>query len=220
MRKKYYLYVLAAIFLLIAVITGRIASEAAGENDTASQTVSSSTGMIGSALADILWLQLDQYHHIWMYQGNEWITATDYLPQLWLIIKLDPTFALAYIDGGYHLAINLGMPEEGLELLQEGVRQCPYNEKVFWEKLIVLWELDYFGPRATEEAVWDYLNLIERKRGQIDDPWNEANAVMILEFVFEDDSLRRNHMRISERYNDRCNFIRFAHSEGLWTEDI
>jgi len=215
MRKKYYLYVFVAVFLLIAVVTGKIASETTGENNTASEAVSSGTGMIGRVLADVLWLQLDRYHHIWMYQGNEWMTATDYLPQLWLIIELNPSFAEAYIDGGYHLTMNLDMQEEGLELLQEGVRRCPDNEKVFWEKTVVLWESDYYGSRATEEAAWDYLNLVKCKRGQIEDPWNEANAAMILEFVFEDDSLRRNHMRISERYAQRCDFLRFARSEDF-----
>ncbi len=101
---------LAVVFLFIAVVSGRIAGETAWENEAASEAVSSGAGEIGSILADILWLQLDQYHHIWMYQGNEWTTATDYLPQLWLIIKLDPTFAEAYIDGGYHLVRNLGHP--------------------------------------------------------------------------------------------------------------
>lgn len=220
MKKNRYLYISAIVFLAIAVFTGRIASETTVENKAASETVSSSAGEIGGILANILWLQLDQYHHIWMYQGNEWITATDYLPQLWLIIKLDPSFAEAYIDGGNHLSINLNRPEEGLRLLEEGVRQCPGNELILWERVVVLWKSDYYGPRATEESAWEYLNLVKRKNGQIDEPWNEANAAMILEFVFEDDSLRRNHMEISERYAQRCDFIRFARREDLWTQDI
>jgi hypothetical protein len=214
--KRRYLYLLAAIFLLIAVISGRIANETAWENEIASKAVSSGAGEIGGILADILWLQLDQYHHIWMYQGNEWMTATDYLPQLWLIIKLDPSFAEAYIDGGYHLSINLGHPEEGIRLLREGVRQCPENDQICWEVLIVLWQSNYYGYREIQEAAWDYMALVKEKRGWIADPWNEANASMILEFCFENDSLRRNHMKISERYADRGDFIRFASRNDLW----
>ncbi len=214
--KKYYLYLLAFLFLSIAVIFGRIAGETAWENKAASEAVSSGLGEIGGILADLLWLQLDQYHHIWMYQGNEWMTATDYLPQLWLIIKLDPTFTEAYIDGGYHLTINLGYPEEGLRLLQEGVRQCPYNEQMRWERLVVLWQSSYYGPRAIQEAAWDYMTLVKEKRGQIRDPWNEANASLILELCFKDDSLRYNHMQISERYAERSEFIRFARRNDLW----
>ncbi|RKZ05115.1 hypothetical protein DRQ25_16665 [Candidatus Fermentibacteria bacterium] len=214
--KRYSLYLLAVIFLSIAVISGRIADESTWENETASQAVSSGAGEIGGILADLLWLQLDRYHHIWMYQGNEWMTATDYLPQLWLIIKLDPTFAEAYIDGGNHLAINLGHPEEGLRLLAEGVRQCPDNEKMRWERLIVLWQTYYYGSRSIQEAAWDYMTLVKEKRGLIVDPWNEANAALILELCFEDDSLRFNHTEISERYGERCDFIRFASRNDLW----
>ncbi|NOQ23443.1 MAG: hypothetical protein GQ565_12460 [Candidatus Aegiribacteria sp.] len=216
MKKRYYLYLLAVLFLSVAVLSGRIAGEASWENEAASEAVSTGAGEIGGILADILWLQLDRYHHIWMYQGNEWMTATDYLPQLWLIIKLNPAFADAYIDGGYHLAINLGHPEEGLRLLREGVRQCPDNERMLWERLIVLWQTNYYGPRAIQEAAWDYMALVEQKRGQIADPWNEANTSMILQFSFENDTLRRNHIEISERYAERSNFIRFATRNDLW----
>jgi len=217
MKKRIYPYIFAVIFLLIAVITGRIASEAAGKTNVATEAVSSTTGEIGRILADLLWLQLDQYHHIWMYQGNNWVTATDYLPQLWLLLKLDPKFADAYIDGGYHLVINLGESEEGFRLLSDGIRQCPDNERVFWERLTVIWDSEYYEPRATQTAAWDYLNLIKRKRGVIEEPWNEANAAMILEFSFESDSLRRNHQQISDRYAERCDFIRFARRHNLWT---
>ncbi len=214
--KRWFLYLLAVLFLTIAVISGRIAGETAWENEAASEVVSSGLDEIGSILADLLWLQLDRYHHIWMYQGNEWMTATDYLPQLWLIIKLDPSFAEAYINGGYHLTINLGYQEEGLRLLQEGVRQCPDSERMRWERLIVLWQSNYYGSRATQEAAWDYMTLVKEKRGHIVDPWNEANASMILEFCFENDNLRRNHMEISERYGERRDFIRFASQNDLW----
>lgn len=218
MKNRYFQYVLAVFFLFIAVVSGRIAGETAWENEAASEAVSTGAGEIGGIFADILWLQLDRYHHIWMYQGNEWMTATDYLPQLWLIIKLDPTFAEAYIDGGYHLAINLGHPEEGLRLLQEGVRQCPDNERLLWERLVVQWQSYYYGPRAIQEAAWDYLALVKKKRGQIVDTWNEANASLILELTFEDDTLRHNHMAISERYSERSEFVRFANRNGLWTQ--
>ena len=214
--KKCYLYLLAVLFLSIAVISGRIAGETALENEAASEAVSSGLGEIGGILADLLWLQLDQYHHIWMYQGNEWMTATDYLPQLWLIIKLDPTFTEAYIDGGYHLVINLGHQEDGFRLLEEGVRQCPYDERMHWERLVVLWQSNYYGSRAIQEAAWDYMTLVKEKRGHIVDPWNEANASLILKSCFANDSLRRNHMEISERYGERRDFIRFASRNDLW----
>ena len=212
-------FVAAAIFLTVAVYSGRLASQAASSDNIATEAVSKGIGQIGSFLADILWLQLDQYHHIWMYQGNEWVTATDYLPQLWLITKLDPTFAEAYIDGGYQLAVNLDEIDEGIRLLQEGIRHCPENERILWEYVVVLWEIDYYSMRETEEAVWQYLKIIRDKRGLIVDPWNEGNAYMLLEISFERDSLRRNNLRISRLYSKRRSFVRRARSEGIWTTE-
>ncbi len=212
-------FIAAVIFLTIAVYSGRLASQAALSGNIATEAVSKGIGQIGSFLADILWLQLDQYHHIWMYQGNEWMTATDYLPQLWLIIKLDPTFAEAYIDGGYHLAINLDQKYEGIRLLQEGVKQCPENELVLWEYAVVLWESEYYSPRETEEATWQYLRIVRDKRGLIEDRWNEGNAYMLLEKAFEQDSLRRNNLEISRRYSNRSSFVRRARGQGIWTTE-
>lgn len=212
--------VVAAIFLTVAVYSGRLASQAALSNNIATEAVSKGIGQIGGFLADILWLQMDQYHHIWMYQGNEWTTATDYLPQLWLIIKLNPTFAEAYIDGGYQLAINLDEKSEGIRLLQEGIRHCPENERVLWQYAVVLWETEFFSPRETEEAAWQYLSIVRKKRGIIEEPWNEGNAYFLLEKAFEQDILRRNNLEISRHYSNRCSFIRRTRQDGIWsTED-
>lgn len=220
MKARIVPFAAAAIFLIVAVYSGRLASQASIEDNIATEAVSSGVGQIGSFLADILWLQLDRYHHIWMYQGNEWTTATDYLPQLWLIIKFDPTFAEAYIDGGHQLAINLGEISEGIRLLQEGIRQCPENERVLWEYAVVLWEVDYYNQRETEEALWQYLRIVRDKRGLVEEPWNEGNAYMLLEKAFEQDTLRRNNLEISRSYSNRNDFIRRVRSEGIWnTED-
>lgn len=204
MSRDLRLYTAALLFLLIAVIAGNAATGgSSGGNAAGRKTVEAGAGQLGEILADILWLQMDRYHHIWMYQGEDWVTNTDYLPQLWLVIHLNPDFPDAYIDGGNHLAINLGMPEEGLRLLERGVVNCPDNERVFWERLIVLWQTGYEGYRGTRLAAWDYLELVRKKRGVIADPWNEANASMIVGFTFRDDTLRRNADRFSLRYEER-----------------
>lgn len=214
--KKGILHVLLALFFLsVAVISGRIAVEIEDENAPASMAVSSGLDEIGGILADILWLQLDRYHHIWMYQGNDWVTATDYLPQLWLILELSPGFEQAYVDGGYHLAVNLNEYEKGIELLRRGARNCPWSEYVLWENAVVLWETGYCGSRETEEAAWQYLRLVRRKRGRIVDPWNEANANLILQLEFEQDSTRRNNIAISDHYSHRCEILRGIRGAGL-----
>ncbi|MBN2585898.1 MAG: hypothetical protein JXA64_01840 [Candidatus Fermentibacteraceae bacterium] len=208
MRRELFLYLFAVLFLALAVVTGSLASSGRHcGNDAAEATVTAGVGEIGRVLADILWLQMDRYHHIWMYQGRDWTSATDYLPQLWLVIRLNPGFPDAYIDGAYHLGINLGFPEESMRLLQQGVRNCPDNEGVYWERLIVLWQSNYLGTRETRLAAWDYLDLVRRKGGNISDPWNEANAAMIIGFTFQDDTLRRNSSRLAERYIERREFM-------------
>ncbi|OPL18527.1 MAG: hypothetical protein AVO35_04135 [Candidatus Aegiribacteria sp. MLS_C] len=197
-------YLVAVLFLVMAVVTGRAATGgSSAENQAARETVEAGAGELGDILADLLWLQTDRYHHIWMYQGEDWVTNTEYLPQLWMVIQLNPDFPDAYVDGGNHLAINLGMPEEGLRLLERGTANCPDNEKVFWERLIVLWQTGFEGPRGTRLAAWDYLELVRKKRGMIVYPWNEANASMIIGFTFRDDTLRRNSERLALRYDER-----------------
>jgi len=202
-------YVYAVIFLAVAIITGRLASEdSPGGNEVAKATVSAGTGQLGVMLADLLWIKIDNYHHIMMYQGYEWTAITEYMPQLWLVIKLNPSFPDAYIDGGHHLAVNLGFPEEGLELLDRGIINCPDDERVFWERLMVLWRTGYRGVRATRSAAWDYLKIVRRKRGRIREAWNEANAVMIIGFTFRDDESRINAGRLAARYEERARNIR------------
>jgi len=212
------LYLLALLFLAAAVLLGIVASGRGLRGSRAGEeAIRAGTGELGTVIADLLWLQLDRYHHIWMYQGNQWATATDYLPQLWLITRLDPDFAEAYIDGGYHLAVNLGHVEDGLELLYSGRRNCPESEGILWEILAVVCETGHGGPRAAHEAAWDYLRLVARKRGHITEPWNEANADLILEFTFQDDSSRVNHERLARIYEGRTTLIRYARSRDLWT---
>lgn len=204
MRRDIALYVSAAFFLLLAIAAGRLSTAGGrGENAAAEATVRTGVSEIGNILADLLWIQMDRYHHIWMYQGEDWTSATDYLPQLWLVIRLRPGFPDAYIDGAYHLGINLGLPGEAMDLLDQGIRNCPESERVFWERLVILWQSDFRGPEATRNAAWDYLHLVKRKGGRISEPWNEANAAMIVGFTFLDQTGRRNSSRLASRYDQR-----------------
>jgi len=86
--------------------------------------ISDGFGQLRGIVADFLYLDLDRYHHIMMYQGYDWAQIADYLPQIWMIVKLKPDYWRAYEDGSYHLAVNLGMPDEGMRLLEEGLRNC------------------------------------------------------------------------------------------------
>ncbi len=210
-----WLYII--LFFSVAVITGRIAVlENQYRDTTASRAFNAGAGQLGEVIADFLWLDMDRYHHIWMYQGHDWKTATDYLPQLWLVTKLNPDFPDAYVDGSYHLAVNLGNFQEGIRLLDRGMRNCPDNEKIYWEKLQILWQTGNGSPRQVRLAAWDYLDLVRRKSGDIAEPWNEANAYMITGFTFRDDSTRRNSPVLSRRYDQRADFLRSAGSAGYF----
>ncbi len=216
MRRDLLLILAALAFLAIAVVSGALVSRETASRNVAGQAVESGLHYFGSFMADILWLKLDQYHHIWMYQGTDWSTATDYLPHLWLIVRLDPNYVMAYVDGGYHLAVNLGAEEEGIELLERGLRYNPRDEALLWEYAVVLWATEYYGPRRAAEASWDYLDLTRRNRGMMAMPWNEPNAQILLRDAFRRDSLRANADRIAERYQRRSEFIRDANRVDMW----
>jgi len=214
--KRLYLPALALLLLLTAILSGAAVSRRFFDDGTAARALDSSLGRLGSIVADILWMQLDDYHHLEMYQGLDWTTNTKYLPQLWLITRLNPDLVDAYLTGGNHLAVNLGMPEEGIALLQRGLRNCPDDTRLVWEYTAVLWLTDYLGPRATQEAAWRFLNLIRRRRGDIEEIWNEPNAELVLRGAFNLDSTRMHSDRISVRYLDRSEFIRDAGRNAIW----
>lgn len=214
--RTFLLSLAALLFLATATVTGRLVSRRALVDDTALVATSSAFGKLGAVLADLLWLQLDRYHHIWMYQGNDWTTDRDYLQQLWLITRLKPGFAEAYISGGNHLAINLGAPEAGLDLLREGLLRCPGDDRIVWEYAVTLWSTDQQGPRATQEAVWDYMRLFRNRRGRVAEPWNSTNCQILLKTTFQESTGRRNHEAISRRYESRSEFIRDAGRVELW----
>jgi len=216
--RSFALPIVALLLLTTAFITGREVSRYALQDDTAAEFASSGLGKLGAILADLLWLQLDQYHHIWMYQGNDWTTSTEYLPQLWLITRLNPGFAEAYIAGGNHLAVNLGEPEAGVALLQAGIRNCPENDRVAWEYAVVLWRTGQLGPRATQEATWRYMDMVRRSRFDVAEPWNYTNCSILLKASFREQQDRENHSAIARRYQFRSEFIRDAGRVGLWPE--
>lgn len=214
--KRLRLPALALLFLVVAFFSGAIADRMITADGTAAQALDSGLSRLGSVVADLLWLELDKYHHLGMYQGVDWTANTDYLPQLWLITRLNPGFVDAYLTGGYHLAVNLGMPAEGIALLQRGLLNCPADDRIRWEYTTVLWETNYLGPRATQESAWTYLDIVRRRRGNVQEIWNEPNAELILKAAFLADSTRMHSVSIAHRYQSRSEFIRDAGRVNLW----
>jgi hypothetical protein len=194
----------AAAALSVALTAGREASRRIDAESASMEVLSSGLDRLTAFVGDIVYLKIDDYHHIWMYQGHGWQTATDYLPMVWLVSRLKPHYARNYIDGGYHIAVNLGQVEEGVRFLRRGRRMCPDDPGVAWELAVVLWRTGHGTPRMRQEALWSYLDMLRRLRGRTDSPWNEPNALMVLREVFEADSSRRGSLRISALYNSLC----------------
>lgn len=203
--RSVHLLLLSAVFLVVAIVAGTAATglaDSTGQERAARETTSAAFDELKGILADILFLQLDQYHHIWMYQGNPWHTATDYLPQIWLVARLDPHFVEVYVDGAYHLAVNLDCPEEGMELLREGMASNPDNEDLMWEYAFLNQQLEGSDPEVRLGACWDLLRLARRRSG-MREPRREKNVCDLLQIIFRDQTLRRGAERLSARYERR-----------------
>lgn len=206
-RNRIVLPAVAAALLVLAVLAGMAASGLrSGGKSTSMDVFSSGIGSLKSVLANALYLRIDDYHHLWMYQGHSWTTATDYLPMIWLIVTLKPGFEQAYVDGSYHLAVNLGKPREGLSLLRRGMRNCPRSLALHWEHAVVSWKADLAaaGIRYKEEALWDYLRLVRRQGGDREAPWNESNALVALSDVFNAHESRAHNRTIGRLYDEHA----------------
>ncbi|MFO7949612.1 MAG: hypothetical protein R6U36_04505 [Candidatus Fermentibacteraceae bacterium] len=191
----------AAFALSLAIVSGREASRHIGGESPSLEVLSSGLDQIRGFIGDVIYLKIDAYHHIWMYQGHGWAEATDYLPMVWLVSRLKPGYTQNYIDGGYHLAVNLGRVEEGIDFLRRGIRMCPDDPGLAWEYAVVLWRTEYGDPEMRRRAFRSYLRLVRRRRGETDAPWNEPNALMILGNLYENGIDKRAGRRISRLYH-------------------
>ncbi len=148
--------------------------------------ISDGFGQLRGIVADFLYLDLDRYHHIMMYQGYDWAQIADYLPQIWMIVKLKPDYWRAYEDGSYHLAVNLGMPDEGMRLLEEGLRNCPGNLPLLWQNAVIRWRLGLGTPRERLEACIAYAGALRRIGIPDRSPSEMRNISLISSWVMED----------------------------------
>ena len=161
--------------------------------------------------ASALYLQMDDYHHIGMYQGQSWNTITDYLPQAWLVARLDPGFSAVYVDAANHLAVNLGMVEEGLSFAREGLRQNPDSLDIAYEYAFLLFQT---GTGSTDEsfrAVFHYNRLLRRHQGDHSGPYRESSASRIAA-----EAIMETMPAFSGIYENRAAFLFHALRSGLY----
>ena len=89
-----------------------------------------------SAVADLLWLRVDEYWH----QGRMEMM----LPIMYTVVRLDPHFIEAWAIGGWHLAYNAPVTVETLKekrafidkaivFLQDGIKRNPRHHKLYFD---------------------------------------------------------------------------------------
>lgn len=216
--KTRYLLPAAAVFLTLAVFSGlSVSRRATVDTFQHIQVFGSGFQRLKHFVASALYLQLDDYHHIEQFQGTPWTQVTDYLPQMWLIAKLDPTFTDVYTDGAYHLAVNLGSVDEGMSFIREGVRNNPDSLDIRFEYANLLWVTD---TGSTEDIIAEtmvYRSLLRRANGDPERSFNEPSSETILAEALEarTDSLNP----YSLFYRRHGLFIREAIREGLYYPD-
>ena len=218
MKKNFLLAASAALFLFLAVTAGiSVSSRASIDTFEHIQALGSGFQRLKHFTASALYLQLDDYHHIEQFQGTSWTEVTDYLPQMWLIAKLDPSFTNVYTDAAYHLAINLGHVEEGMDFIREGVRNNPDSLDVLFEYAFLLWRTGIGSHEEIIDETLFYRSLVRRRNGDIEHFYNEPSSSTILSEVFEarSDSLNP----YSQFYKRRSFFVRDAIREGLYYPD-
>jgi len=205
------LLVLSAFLLCLAFVSGNAVSrEASIDLSGHMEVFSSGFDEIKRIAANVLYLQLDEYHHITIYQGSEWVTVTDYLPHLWMITRLNPGFPDPYVEGGYHLAVNLGYTDEGIELLKRGLLHCPDDTGISWEYAYVCWEMEYGSLQSRQDNVWRFLELcgeLDLTAADVDQHTSMMNANRLLKFMFEDESSRSGSQGIALHYERRINLM-------------
>lgn len=215
MAKKIALPLVSFLLLAGAIFSGNAVSGRISINTFQHvEAVGSGFQRLKHFIASALYLQLDDYHHIEMYQGIPWDSVTDYLPQMWLIAKLDPHFTDIYTDAAYHLAVNLGQVEEGMDFILEGLENNPDSLDVRFEYTFLLWETGMGSPEEIISECSAYRDLVRRNRGDLEQPYCEASSATILSEMYEtlSDSLDPYHLF----YRERALFLRRALRAGLY----
>ncbi|MGV8118718.1 MAG: tetratricopeptide repeat protein [Candidatus Xenobiia bacterium LiM19] len=165
MKKK---KLLLLVFFFAAVMLGLLIEkmrpehgQGVTEKSDSRQIFLSMLGEMRYTLAAFVWLKADYYHHDAEASGENWTENKSLMPLIRLVTYLDPHFVQAYDFGGYHLAVNLKKPEEGINLLQEGIRNNPGSFDLLWEMGYILSE-----QKRYKEAIpylLQALPLVEQK---------------------------------------------------------
>ncbi|PIE51988.1 hypothetical protein CSA37_08945 [Candidatus Fermentibacteria bacterium] len=208
------LWLASVLFLVCAFFAGKeVSRRTSVDTYHHVEAVGSGFQRLKHFIASAMYLQLDNYHHIEMYQGIPWDQVTDYLPQMWLIAKLDSHFTEVYNDASYHLAVNLGEVDQGLEFIREGVRFNPDSLDIVYQYAYLLWQTGEGENEEILDAAYHYRLLLRRYGGDEKQPYNEpSSAFLISEIIAEEDSLAP----FVSLYRRRSSFIRSGIRAGIY----
>ena len=216
--KLRFLFPAAVVFLFLAVFSGASVSQRASVNTSQHlQLFGSGFGRLRHFVASALYLQLDDYHHIAQFQGILWTEVTDYLPQMWLIAKLDPNFTDIYTDAAFHLIINLGEVEKGLEFIREGVANNPDSLDVRYEFAYLLLATGAGDEDEILDEILTYRSLMRKTGGDTEQPYNESSSAVILSEIIDGGADSLNPYSLF--YRRRRAFVVAAEIEGLYYPD-
>ncbi len=107
-----------------------------------------------TAVADLLWLKVDEYWH----DGN----LHRMLPMMHTVVRLDPHFIVAYSIGAWHLAYNAVAAmtnevdkqryiQEGIAFLEDGIAKNPFDHRLYFE----------LGYTIYDQKLQDYPNSVK-----------------------------------------------------------
>ena len=122
-----------------------------------------------SAVADLLWLKVDEYWH----QGRMEMM----LPMMQTVVTLDPHFIEAWKIGAWHLAYNAAVTvdtleekqafvEKGILFLQDGIKRNPRNHELYFDLGFSM----YFLKLEDYENAAHYIRQADRYRPP-DEKW-------------------------------------------------
>lgn len=139
-----------SLLLALVLLTGAAASDQMLSRQSASQQREGSIegpaavyaamlGQFRTVAANLLWIKADDYHHEFLETNPHWSKNEEILPLMRMITWLDPNFVQAYTAGSWMLGIYMEKPEQGMEFLEEGIRNNPNSVEMFETKALMVW---------------------------------------------------------------------------------
>ena len=157
-------------------------------------------------VGDMLWLKVDQYWHMGLYQRM--------LPMMETVVLLDPHFIEAYALGAWHLAYNVTVVfpsadekqkyiSAGISFLEKGLKNNPRSSKLYAEMGYTM----YFRKRRDWEKAAYYLGEGTKYEHQ---GWIERAYAIALERMGEEERALAVREEFLRNYPDRERMQVFA----------